>query len=296
MEGAGVGAGAGVNVGTGAGVNGGSALPGGGAGGGGDCAASVGASMGGAGPGIPAGCAELVLETRSPATSRLRTRDAAHIYCYWATLANAVPSCYRFLVRHFGGSSLAGALLLSLAVGCSRSAFDDVSGGFLVDGAVPPPDAGPPVKPPPVKPPPVCAPTDEECNGKDDDCDGEIDEDQPPIPCPGGGERYCVAGRYSACPERCEVCIPGSERVCFLSYCTYWAVRKCAGDGRSFGVCRERHVPPECESVSDKYKDSAELEQCCIDKGYCCQDEFDLDHDGDRSDMLGSCEEVSCTP
>src|SRR5678816_1836023 len=43
-----------------------------------------------------------------------------------------------------------------------------------------------------------------------------------PIPCPGGGSRYCVAGRWSACPERCDVCVPGSQRVCFMSYCLYW--------------------------------------------------------------------------
>ena len=39
---------------------------------------------------------------------------------------------------------------------------------------------------------------------------------------------------------------------------------------------------------------SPELEECCIDNGYCCVDEFDLDNDGDRTEMLGRCEAVMC--
>lgn len=142
--------------------------------------------------------------------------------------------------------------------------------------------------------PPNCVPHDETCNGKDDDCNGQVDDGIAPVPCPGGGERYCVAGRMSACPTRCETCVPGSERVCFLSYCTYWAAQVCAADGRSFGVCRERSVPSECRSVAEQHKDSPELEQCCIDNGYCCRDEYDLDNDGNRSEMLGQCDDVSC--
>src|SRR6185436_11170782 len=151
---------------------------------------------------------------------------------------------------------------------------------------------------PPEKPPvtvPNCTPTDETCNGEDDDCNGEVDDGLPSIPCAGGGERYCVAGRYSACPTRCDACIPGSERVCFLSYCDFWAVQTCAADGKSFGPCREHNVPPECKEVARAHKDSPELEQCCVDNGYCCHDEHDLDHDGNTSEMLGSCDEVSCT-
>jgi hypothetical protein len=143
---------------------------------------------------------------------------------------------------------------------------------------------------------PNCTPTTETCNGKDDDCNGQVDDGVPPIPCAGGGSQYCVAGGFSACPQRCETCIPGSERVCFLSYCTYWATQKCAADGRSFGTCRERHVPAACASASDRYKESPELEQCCIDHGYCCHDDYDLDRDGNTDEMLGSCDEVSCHP
>ena len=44
--------------------------------------------------------------------------------------------------------------------------------------------------------PPGCAPTEETCNGRDDDCDGLVDE-VPPEPCEGGGVSLCVAGRMS---------------------------------------------------------------------------------------------------
>jgi hypothetical protein len=153
------------------------------------------------------------------------------------------------------------------------------------------PDLAPPLQAPP---PPGCKPQPEICNGADDDCDGKVDEDQAAIPCPNGGERYCVAGRLSECPRVCDVCRPGSRRVCFISYCTYWGAQTCAADGRSFGLCRESPVPPECEGVAKSKKKSPELERCCLDNGYCCRDEYDLDGDGDRGEMLGRCGAVTC--
>jgi hypothetical protein len=144
--------------------------------------------------------------------------------------------------------------------------------------------------------PPACQPQAEVCNGRDDDCDGQTDEDLPAIPCPDGGNRYCVGGRYSECPRRCEVCVPGSRRICFVSFCTYWGSQACAADGRSFGACRESTAPQSCDQVVRDKKKSPELEQCCLDSGFCCLDEFDLDHDGDRTEMLGRCAAVECTP
>ena len=144
---------------------------------------------------------------------------------------------------------------------------------------------------------PACVPQTETCNGKDDDCDGVVDEDQPPIVCPAGGERYCAAGTYSECPRRCDVCRPGSTRTCFTSFCTFWGSQSCATDGRSWSSCAEEHtVPAECEDVAEKMMRSPELEMCCLMAGHCCVDAFDLDNDGDRSEQLGRCDTVTCDP
>jgi hypothetical protein len=143
---------------------------------------------------------------------------------------------------------------------------------------------------------PPCKPAEETCNGVDDDCNGQVDEGIAPVPCPNGGFRYCVGGRSSACPTRCEVCVPGSQRVCFVSYCLYWGIQTCAGDGKSFGPCREQRPPSECDATARAHGASPELERCCVDHGYCCLDAYDLDADGNRGDLVGSCGGVSCEP
>jgi hypothetical protein len=140
---------------------------------------------------------------------------------------------------------------------------------------------------------PACSPTSEECNGRDDDCNGRVD-DLPAEPCPGGGFRFCVAGRSSECPRRCEVCVPGAVRICQNPFCTFWGEQECAADGQGFGHCREADPPPECAGVAREHQESKELERCCIDNGYCCLDEHDLDGDGNRKEMLGACEDISC--
>jgi Protein metal binding site. len=143
--------------------------------------------------------------------------------------------------------------------------------------------------------PASCAPGGEICNGIDDDCDGVVDNDIAPIPCPGGGFRYCVAGQMSSCPTRCPVCVPGGQRVCFISYCSFWGLQTCASDGQSWGYCVEqRPVPSACASVAGDKKHSPATEQCCIDNGFCCLDEFDLNHNGDTTDLLGRCGDVLC--
>jgi hypothetical protein len=244
-------------------------------------------------------------------------------------MANVVPSCYRSPVVHLE-HRVRMLLALTAVVGggaCSRTGFGDLAdlragppgpgdfvdarGGVVAEGgaasmqndSAPPPTAEPP---PLTSPPgasggtptssPRCVGHVEECNGEDDDCNGRIDDGIPPRPCAHGGQQYCVAGRLSACPSRCDACVPGSERICFHSYCTFWAAESCTADGKSFGACRERRVPPECAAVASAHQDSPELERCCIDNGYCCHDEFDLDGDGNRNEMLGTCDEVSCSP
>jgi hypothetical protein len=161
------------------------------------------------------------------------------------------------------------------------------------------PTAGSPAQPTaggpnePIDDPSVCQPRDESCNGRDDDCNGAVD-DLAAQPCEGGGFRFCVAGRMSECPRRCEVCVPGSVRMCQNPYCTFWGEQECAADGQGFGNCREADPPPECEAIARKHQQSPELEQCCLDNGYCCEDEHDLDNDGNRREMLGACEDIAC--
>jgi hypothetical protein len=162
------------------------------------------------------------------------------------------------------------------------------------------PEVAPDVRPPPPPPPPVdagpiCHPQPEICNGIDDDCNGLIDDGLPAIPCPNGGERYCIAGTYSECPRRCEVCVPGSQRECFTTLCTFWGTETCASDGRSFGPCRESRVPEACKSITDTMKYTADLEMCCLAQGLCCKDTWDLDNDP-TTEMLGRCDSVTCGP
>jgi hypothetical protein len=167
-----------------------------------------------------------------------------------------------------------------------------------------PPDAPPDLPhektPPPPPPPsdagPVCHPRPETCNGIDDDCNGVVDDGLPSIPCPNGGARYCVSGAYSECPRRCEVCVPGSERECFTTFCSFWGTQACASDGRSFGPCKESIPPGDCQAVTDQSKYTSDLEKCCIAQGLCCLDEFDLNGNGDKTEMLGRCDSVMCGP
>jgi len=183
--------------------------------------------------------------------------------------------------------------------GGSRPPLDASTAGMPPDAsdAAVPKDAGTggtdPTVPPDANDPTPCVPKPEVCNGIDDDCNGEVDE-LPGEPCEGGGFRYCIAGRSSECPRSCEVCVPGSVRICQNSYCTFWGEQECAADGQGFGPCRERRPPQRCDSIAKRQHASPELEQCCIDDGYCCLDEHDLDHDGNRNEMLGACDGVRC--
>jgi hypothetical protein len=88
--------------------------------------------------------------------------------------------------------------------------------------------------------------------------------------------------------------VPGSKTVCFVSYCYFWGVQTCASDGKSLSGCVEEPPPSACREIASEHQKSRQLEQCCVDQGHCCKDDFDLDGDGDRNDYVGNCSEVVC--
>ena len=168
------------------------------------------------------------------------------------------------------------------------------------DAQIPEPDADEPdadepdADEPDADEPDACEPTGAEtCNGVDDDCNGQID-DLAAVACADGGFSYCVRGAMSECPRECQTCMPGSETVCFVSYCYFWGVQTCAGDGKSLSGCIEEPPPSACADIARDHQRSRQLEQCCIDQGHCCKDDFDLDRDGDTRDYVGTCSEVIC--
>jgi hypothetical protein len=91
-------------------------------------------------------------------------------------------------------------------------------------------------------------------------------------------------------PENC--CVAGTWRYCDTpTYCN-WGVQACTEDGRSWGSCTETSIPEACAGIDAWY--SPATEQCCIDQGFCCQDMWDLDGDGDSWESLGVCDGIVC--
>jgi hypothetical protein len=190
--------------------------------------------------------------------------------------------------------SLVGALAaVLLACGGRAGLLDGLApeADASLEAAAPAVSSTPPPMVPEASPPLASAPEAEASSPPpvSDPC-----ATMPPIPCPGGGYQYCVAGDYSACPMRCGVCVPGSSRVCFIGYCKAWGTQTCGSDGLSFGACQEGSPPSQCASAADSDKASAALEQCCVDAGYCCEDLFDLNGNGSTTDQVGSCSGTSC--
>ena len=125
----------------------------------------------------------------------------------------------------------------------------------------------------------------ERCNGIDDDCDGEVDEDLVQD-CDEFGRRTCVDGEWTDCHE-CTVCIPGSRRFCDTPSHDNWGEQICNDDGDGWGECYEISAPSGCEGyVYDQH--------CCLEEGHCCQDWQDFDGDGDYNDTVGACDDIIC--
>lgn len=115
----------------------------------------------------------------------------------------------------------------------------------------------------------------EYCNGTDNDCDGTIDNE-------------CIC----FCPAGGCICVPGSERYCDTPMYSRWGTQTCNDDGLRWGSCDEIPVPSICSHVDPWYSPSAI--ECCVDSGFCCQDMYDSDGDGEIWDSIGSCNGITC--
>ncbi len=87
-------------------------------------------------------------------------------------------------------------------------------------------------------------------------------------------------------------CVPGARRYCDTpSYCS-WGIQTCRDDGRGWGRCAEvTSVPPECEG-ENRFIYTESSQRCCMNAGYCCQDYYDFDDDGDWLDSIGNCHDA----
>ena len=110
----------------------------------------------------------------------------------------------------------------------------------------------------------------EVCDGKDNDCDGKVDEGVAPRPCPcGSGQEVCQNGQWVGA---CDQCRPGSTRWCDDPQYCHWGKQTCVvdPDGKArWGDCREvDERPPGCEGQLTYDP------KCCERSGECCQDAF----------------------
>jgi hypothetical protein len=136
---------------------------------------------------------------------------------------------------------------------------------------------------------PIIALPVEECDAKDNNCNGKTDEDpfhpDRPLsrPCACGDEReICVLGKWSGCVTRCK---EGSERWCDDPQYCHWGKQSCTPDG-SWGTCLETtDIPPGCSG--DMYDDD-----CCVQANQCCQS---FSNDSTNGQSIGNCQE-QCVP
>ncbi len=100
--------------------------------------------------------------------------------------------------------------------------------------------------------------------------------------CEDDGSPYTITG---------ECCIPGAWRYCSTEH-ALWGIHYCEEDGEAWGVCSEVTIPADCVHVDGWF--SPDIEACCIEQGFCCQDTWDLDADEDLWESLGDCTDIVC--
>jgi hypothetical protein len=113
-------------------------------------------------------------------------------------------------------------------------------------------------------------------NGKDDDCDGKLDCNDPDCRKPGScgctpNEVKCHDGvdedcdGDSDCADRdCQQCVPGTKRWCDDPKYCHWGKQTCGPDGK-WGACIETNDGPG--GCTGKFYSVS----CCISAGKCCQ-------------------------
>ena len=92
-------------------------------------------------------------------------------------------------------------------------------------------------------------------------------------------------------PDAETECEPGSCRICSPPAYDGFGTQTCVRDG-TWGPCNEEHIVEECHHDGGWYSPCEAA--CCVMRGYCCQDMWDLDRDGDTWESLGECGERGC--
>jgi hypothetical protein len=123
-------------------------------------------------------------------------------------------------------------------------------------------------------------PSETACDdGRDDDCDGNMDCADPectsqcscePVEskCTDGVDDDCD-GKLDCTDDDCPKCSPGAVRYCDEPVFCAWGLQTCGPDGR-WGACTETQPPAGCEGIFPGFPATYDLD-CCLAQGYCCQ-------------------------
>jgi hypothetical protein len=136
----------------------------------------------------------------------------------------------------------------------------------------------------------VCEATDQTTTDGDADADEGGGEDADADADEGGGEDADADGDtgHTDC-----ACVAGAVRFCDTPQYCNWGSQVCRTDGLDWGSCDElAAIPLECQGIDYWYSPASEA--CCIDQGFCCQDMWDLNGDGDTWESLGNCADIVC--